>query len=137
MKVVLDTNVLVSGIFFAGVPGQVLEAWAADRFELVLSPAIFDEYLQTCARLGASHHGLEYDAILASMVGHGTLVEDTEWEEVITANADDDKFMLCARSVGALVVSGDSDLLDVSGWHGVEVFKPRAFLDLLGEPAAS
>ena len=38
MKVVLDTNVLVSGIFFAGVPGHILEAWAAARFELVLSP---------------------------------------------------------------------------------------------------
>lgn len=43
MRVVLDTNVLVSGIFFAGVPGRVLEAWADGKFELVLSPSIFDE----------------------------------------------------------------------------------------------
>lgn len=137
MRVVLDTNVLVSGIFFAGVPGRLLEAWADDKYELVLSPSIFDEYLQTCARLAVSRPGLEYDALLATIVGHSTLVPDTEWEEAITADPDDDKFMLCARSAGALVVSGDSDLLDVSGWQGVKVLKPRAFLDQLGYPAAS
>jgi putative PIN family toxin of toxin-antitoxin system len=137
VRVVLDTNVLVSGIFFAGVPGQVLDAWAEDRFELVLSPTIFDEYLQTCARLAASRPGLEYDAALATIVGHGTLVADTESHEAITADPDDDKFMLCARATGAIVVSGDSDLLDVSGWQGVAVLRPRAFLAQLGDPAAS
>ncbi len=120
MRVVLDINVLVSGISFAGVPGQLLEAWAEDKFELVLSPAIFDEYLQTCARLAASRPGIEYDAVLATIVGHGTLVADIESEETLTADPDDDKFMLCALAAGALVVSGDSDLLDVSGWQGVE-----------------
>ena len=137
MKVVLDTNVLVSGIFFAGLPGQVLEAWADDRFELVLSPTIFDEYLRTCARLAASRSALEYEAVLATIIGHGTLVADTTSEEAITVDPDDDKFMLCARTAGALVVSGDSDLLDVSGWQGVDVLKPRDFLDHLRHPAAS
>ena len=49
MKLILDTNVLVSGIFFGGVPGQILAAWADERVSLVLSPAILDEY----ARVGA------------------------------------------------------------------------------------
>ena len=137
MRVVLDTNVLVSGIFFSGVPGRVLEAWADERFELVLSPAIFDEYLRTCARLAASRAGLEYEAVLATIVGHGTLVADTDLGEAITVDPDDDKFMLCANSAGAIVVSGDSDLLDVSGWQGVEVLRPRDFLRRLGDSAAS
>ncbi len=137
MRVVLDTNVLVSGIFFAGVPGQVLEAWAEDKFELVLTPSIFDEYLQTCARLAAPRPGLEYEAVLATIVGRGTLVADAESQMSITADPADDKFMLCAREAGALLVSGDSDLLDVSGWQGVEVLKPRAFLDHLRDSAAS
>jgi len=137
VRVVLDTNVLVSGIFFSGVPGRVLEAWADERFELVLSPAIFDEYLRTCARLAASRSGLEYEAVLATIVGHGTLVADTDLGEAITVDPDDDKFMLCANSAGAIVVSGDSDLLDVSGWQGVEVLRPRDFLRRLGDSAAS
>ena len=46
MKVVLDTNVLISGIFFGGLPRAVLDAWAEERFELLLSPLIFDEYVR-------------------------------------------------------------------------------------------
>ena len=55
MKVVLDTNVVVSGIFFGGVPRAVLEAWADGLFEWFLSPSIFDEYVRTCDRLSAAH----------------------------------------------------------------------------------
>lgn len=44
MKVVVDTNVLVSGIFFGGVPGRVVNAWLQGQVELVLSPSILDEY---------------------------------------------------------------------------------------------
>lgn len=44
MRVVLDTNVVASGIFFGGQPGRILDAWAAGQFTLVLSPAILAEY---------------------------------------------------------------------------------------------
>lgn len=131
MKAVLDTNVLVSGIFFGGVPRQVLDAWADGQFELFLSPSIFDEYTRTCERLAASHPNLGYQAVLATIVGHGTLVADPSGHDPITADPDDDKFMLCADRAGAKVISGDKHLLEASGWSGVEVLKPREFLSLL------
>ena len=136
MRIVLDTNVLVSGIFFAGLPGRLLDAWADGRIELVLSPAIFDEYLRVCARIGESRPTLKYEAVLAAITGHGVLVADTTWDEPITVDPDDDKFMLCALSAGAVVVSGDTDLLDASGWEGVEVLTPRDLLVQLGDSAA-
>lgn len=136
MKAVLDTNVLVSGIFFGGLPPAVLDAWADGRFELLLSPSIFDEYVCTCDRLAASHQGLEYQSILVTIVGHGTLVPDTASHNPITADPDDDKFMLCAQG-RALVVSGDQHLLDASGWEDVQVLKPRDFLAQLANDAPS
>ena len=135
MKVVLDTNVLISGIFFGGPPRAVLDAWAAGRFELMISPTMVDEYVRTCDHLSVSHQGLEYQPILASLIGHGTLVPDTTHSEPITADPDDDKFMLCAHSSDALVVSGDKHLIDVAGWQGVRVMKPRYFLDFLSDEA--
>ena len=131
MRVVLDTNVLISGIFFGGPPRAILEAWVAGRFELVLSPSIIDEYVRTCDRLGTSNPSLEYQSILAAIIGHATLVPDTLGSEPITADPDDDKFMLCADETGAVVVSGDQHLLGAIGWHGVRVVKPRDFLDSL------
>ena len=132
MRAVLDTNVVVSGLFFGGVPRRLLEAWMQGRFELVLSPSIFDEYLRVCDRLSESHPELEYSRVLATVIGHGTLVADAPIPEPITADPDDDKFMACAEASQATVVSGDSHLLDASGWKGVDVVSPRAFLTLLG-----
>lgn len=40
----MDTNVIMWGIFFGGVPGRLLDAWVAGQVELVLSPAILVEY---------------------------------------------------------------------------------------------
>ena len=131
MKAVLDTNVVISGIFFGGVPREILESWAEERFELFLSPSIFDEYLRTCERLGTARPGLDYLEALTTLVGRGTLVPESVTSEPITADPDDDKFMDCARQCGALVVSGDQHLLDANGWQGVAVLTPRDFLTKL------
>jgi len=61
-------------------------------------------------------------------LGVATLVADSEESSSITSDPDDDKFMRCARDADAVVVSGDSDLLEASGWEGVEVLTPTAFL---------
>jgi putative PIN family toxin of toxin-antitoxin system len=133
VKAVLDTNVLVSGIFFGGPPSTVLESWSAGRYELIVSPSILDEYLRTCERLASSYPGLEYESILAMIAGHGTLVPDATASESVTADPDDDKFLLCARDHEAIVVSGDRHVLDASGWSGVQVLRPRDFLAKLGD----
>ena len=44
MKIVVDTNVIVSGVFFGGSPGAVLEAWRDGSVELVVSPQILEEF---------------------------------------------------------------------------------------------
>ena len=132
MRAVLDTNVLVSGIFFGGIPRSVLDAWTQGQFKLVFSPDIFDEYSRTCDRLAQKYSGLDYRRLLLALLAEATLAPDLEpAEEPITRDRDDDKFILCARGVGAIVISGDQDLLDASGWAGVEVLTPRAFLQRL------
>ena len=44
MKVVIDTNVLISGLYFGGVPARVISAWTEGRTLLVVSPEILHEY---------------------------------------------------------------------------------------------
>jgi len=44
VRVVLDTNVVLSGVFFGGVSGEILAAWSHGRFDVVVSAAIFAEY---------------------------------------------------------------------------------------------
>ena len=44
MKIVLDTNVLMSGIFFSGPPHEILKLWWDGQIELLITDAIFEEY---------------------------------------------------------------------------------------------
>lgn len=131
MRVVLDTNVVASGLFFGGVPRAVLDRVADGAVELVLSPAILDEYQRTYARLATGHPELQARHPLLDLLAYGTLVPDPAAEAAVTRDPDDDKFLRCARDVGAVVVSGDRHLLDASGWAGVQVLTPRAFMDHL------
>lgn len=56
MKVVLDTNVLVSGIFFGGIPGKVVDAWLHEKFVAYITPLIYEEYLRTIDEICLKAH---------------------------------------------------------------------------------
>ncbi len=129
MRAVLDTNVVASGLFFGGVPRAILDLIADGAFELVLCPAIFDEYQRTYDRLATGNPELEGRQPLIDLLAYGIVLPDPELQPTITQDPDDDKFLLCARDARAVVVSGDRHLLDASGWSGVQVLTPRLFLD--------
>ena len=65
MKVVLDTNVLLSGIFFSGSPHLVLRTWREGKYTLVVSPEIMDEYRRTAYILAESYPPVDLQSILA------------------------------------------------------------------------
>jgi len=134
VKIILDTNVVVSGIFFGGVPGHILDAWRGGRFTLVVSPDIFEEYRRVAEFLGPRFPGFDLDLdlepLLALILARGTMVEDSTLPEAVSSDPDDDKFLACALSSNtSLIVSGDRDLLEVSGYGDIKVLKPRDFVD--------
>ena len=51
MRAVLDTNVIMSAVFFGGVPLDVLSAWHSGEFELVVSEAVMSEYREIAERM--------------------------------------------------------------------------------------
>jgi len=132
VRVVLDTNVFVSGVFFGGVPGRILEAWRDGKLMLVLSPEILDEYRRVGHRLSRQYPGVDLEPFLRLVVVHGEVIDVPELSQSVAADPDDDKFLACALAAGgALVVSGDRHLLDVTGWQGVRVLRPRQLLEEL------
>jgi putative PIN family toxin of toxin-antitoxin system len=131
VKVVLDTNVVVSGVFFGGPPREVIEAWLEGQLHIVITPNILDEYLQVCQRLGNRYPGTDFSPLLAEFVSRGSLISDQEDDQAISTDPDDDKFMRCALKAEAAVVSGDRHLLDADGWRGVRVLTPRFLLEVL------
>ena len=54
MRIVLDTNVFISGVFFGGAPGMILQAWRSGEVSLVVSKPILEEYERVGAELSRS-----------------------------------------------------------------------------------
>lgn len=132
MRIVVDTNVLVSGVFFGGAPSQVLGAWRDGRVELLVSPEILDEYRRVGEELQQRFQGVSLAPFLALIALHARVVEPRPLPEGVTVDPDDDKFFACALAGDCrLIVSGDRHLLAASGYRGVRVVKPREFVDAL------
>ena len=132
MKVVVDTNVLVSAVFFGGVPGRILSAWSTGRISLVLSPAILEEYRRVGHELGLKYPDLNtaFEPVLTLIAMNAMIVDAPALPDPVSDDPADDMFLAAAlASQTDLIVSGDKDLLRVTGWRGIAVLTPRQFAD--------
>ena len=130
LKVVMDTNVFVSGVYFSGPPYQILKAWQSDEFELVVSQEILDEYRRVGEILGEEHPEVDLTPMLNFVLQHAKVYRSAVLKEPICEDPDDDKFFACALASGSkVIISGDKHLLKASGYHGIQVLKPREFVD--------
>jgi len=130
MKVVVDTNVLVSGVFFGGMPSRILEAWRDKRIDVVVSPDILEEYRRVGEHLETQFTDVSLAPFLALLVMNAEIIEPPDLPEQVSRDSDDDKFIACALAGGChVVISGDKDLLSISGYRGVKVVAPREFLE--------
>ncbi len=133
MKIVLDTNVFISAVFFGGVPGQILDMWRDGNLEIVLSKAILDEYQDVVGRLQKRYPGVDPDPIVSLVVKHGTFVQPTPMHELICTDPDDDIFLATALGGSVkTVVSGDKHLLSVSEYQDIKILTPAQFIEKFG-----
>ena len=122
MKVVLDKNVFVSGVFFNGPPFQILQAWRNGKIQLVVSPEILDEYRRVGESLAEDHPGINLKPALDYVIQNVVVFSVPALPESVCEDPDDDKFLACALASGSnFIVSGDRHLLKVSGYQKIEV----------------
>ena len=130
MRVIPDTNVLVSGIFFSGPPLQILNAWWDKKLQLVISTDILAEYQRVAVILGEKYPQVDLHPILDLLTVNSDIVEAPPLAESVSADSDDEMFIACALASNTkFIVSGDKHLLDVNGYQDIEILKPRPFID--------
>lgn len=129
MKVVFDTNVLVSALVFPGGRGEeALQRILEERDELFFSPAIVDELLGVLARKFA--RDAEELARAAVFLGEvATLVKPARRVRVLK-DAPDNRILECAVASGAdSIVTGDRALLALREYSGVRILRLSEYLD--------
>ncbi len=120
----------MSGVFFRGAPGQILQAWRDGKILLVLSVDILQEYARAGRELALRYPGVDPTPFIELIATRGRLYHVPPLPERVCDDPDDDKFLACAlASRCRLVISGDRALLRANGYAGVCVVRPRKFVD--------
>ena len=134
MRVVFDTNVLVSGVLNEGVCRRLLSLAPQGRLVPLLGPATVAEFLRTMADPRFKLKQETAKQILAQdLLPFGEVVQPHPAKlPHPCSDPDDDKFIAAAIEGRAqFVVAGDSDLLELKAYDGIRIVSPRVFLDLL------
>ena len=132
--VVLDANIYVSALAFGGKPKRAFQLGIKRRVDVAISNPIRAEVLRTLRdKFRWSEERLtEASALIGSAA---TTVVPTVTLHAVERDPDDDRVLECAITAKAdLIVTGDSDLLDLGEYEGIEIIQVAEFLNRIGDP---
>ena len=133
MKVVFDTNVLVSAFVTEGVCAKLLGRARRRQFELVTCPFILKELETVLLKKLSATKGETRQVLRILAEAISALVHPTQPVSGICRDPDDDHILSCAIAASAdYLVTGDSDLLELREFRGIRIVAPRG-LELLLE----
>jgi len=129
VRLVLDTNVVLSGLLWTGSPMQLIAAAQAGEAELFTSRALLGELYRCLARPKFSRQiavsGLGRDELFLGYLELATVLAPGAIAPVILSDPADDHVLACAIAASAdLIVSGDSDLLELRAYQGISILRP-------------
>ena len=129
-KVVIDTNVWISGLVFGGLPQKILELFIDGSVVLIVSEEILSELRRKVQQ--------KFPLLVPQL----TILEALIKDEAITVklgthevkasrDKDDNKFIETALTGGAsYIISGDKDLLALKTYRKIRILNPAEFLEL-------
>ena len=129
MRIVADTNVIVSAFLWGGTPRRLLDAVEARHFELFTSRVLVTELEDVLARekfaerLGQTRFTSAF--LLARYTQLATLIAPTEAAVPELRDPDDAHVLACALAARAeAIVSGDADLHALGSYQGIPILSP-------------
>jgi putative PIN family toxin of toxin-antitoxin system len=132
LRAVLDVNVLVSGLLSrTGAPGRLLAFWLGGAFELVISESLLVELARALAYPKIREHISREEAVeFIELLRSTALMHiDAELPDRVSRDSGDDYLVALATASASILVSGDRDLLALTG--KLPIHAPSQFLDRL------
>lgn len=133
MRVVADTNVIVSGLLWHGAPRRMLDAARIGTVDLFKTTVLLVELEDVLSRekfadrLAAAN--VSPRELVLGYAALATVIEPAEIAPVIAADPDDDAVLACAIAARArIVVSGDNHLLELKRHQHIHILKAAELL---------
>ena len=134
-KVVLDTNITISALFWEGNPRKIYDLVRQGKLIMLLNDNMEKEFIRV---LGYEKFGLSPQEIipfLRNLRTHARHVETKSEMDVVIADPTDNIFLECALDGGAdFLISGDRHLLDIKVYKGIKIVRASEFLLREGSP---
>jgi len=141
LRVVVDTNVLISGtIVTAGASARIVDAALSRWLRLVTSPFLLAEYAEVVQRPRIARKyakiAQRVDDLLDYLWSHAIVVDGIPQRPFVPADPDDDAVIAAAlEGHAAYIISGDQHLLELKQVQGVRILTPKDFVaQVLKEP---
>ncbi|OGG22011.1 putative toxin-antitoxin system toxin component, PIN family [Candidatus Gottesmanbacteria bacterium RIFCSPHIGHO2_12_FULL_43_26] len=137
-RVVVDTNVLISGLLgIKNSPsGKILKAMRNQKFILINSPLILKEIGEVINRKRivkiTKMSVEERKSFLEELIERGEVSAGNQLSKIIGRDVKDDKILACAYEAKAdYIVTGDEDLLVLKEYEGTMITTPKEFIEIL------
>jgi len=128
LRVVVDTNVYISAIFWGGKPRHLIDLGRDDKIQIFTSEEIEQEIsdkLMTKFGLNADDAG----RVMADFSTFTKSIRVSSRIHVVKDDPDDNKFIECAVECGAeFIISGDKHLLRMKKYKGINIMNAATFL---------
>jgi uncharacterized protein len=131
MRVVLDTNVFISGIFWSGVSGKILNQWRDGNIELVISTEIILEIIRV---LNDFKIRLPDDLInewRLSLISNSILVIPKTHVDIVEDKTDNKFIEAAIEGKAEYIISSDKHLLKIGQYKHIRILRPQEFIKLL------
>ncbi len=134
MKIVLDTNVLISALFWLGPPHKLLKLIESGNLTLCITPPLLEELGDVLSRPFFSpfikKHNTSCEELIAAIFEIAELYSDKEIGTVVKNDPDDDRILSCALvSEAKYIDTGDNHLLYLKKWSNISILSPQQFLN--------
>jgi len=132
MRIVLDTNVVVSAILFGGKPQEILEAALAGDFRLCISEPMVVELQGVLQRPKFEFNRQIVQSIVSEITLLAEWVTPTKHFELVEDDPADNDVIDCAVEANAdFLISGDRHLLQLGTCVNIQIVSPDSFFNIL------
>ena len=136
LRAVIDTNIIISALFWAGLPGRVFSAARNERFTALLTNALIAEMEHVLTRdkfaEQLSKRGLTIASIIEQYQSAALIVEPVEVPGDVVRDRKDCMVLACAVGGQAdYIISGDKDLLALNRYENIPILTAEQFLQRL------
>ena len=136
MRIVADTNVLISSTFWYGNSDKIIEKTENKEIVLVISKEIIKEFIEVLnyeeIQEKIKNKGLEMRRTVEKIMAISDIVDPIKKIDVIKEDPDDNKILECAFEGSVdYIITKDNHLLKLKEFEGIKIINPAEFLEKL------